>query len=227
MGKKSVIQCLNCGVDVVALRPTRKFCSQKCADTHRHVPKKKISYDAPCANDGCNKIVHYFPRHVKQGKRRYCSRLCCGMANLKNKPLKCVVCNSDFYCSPSQQRDRNRKTCSVACRSKHQTILAEQRLAENPPTQGVLNRRLRYSKKMQMWRTNVFERDNYTCQECGARNGNGKAVILNADHIRPFALFPEQRFDIDNGRTLCKPCHIQTPTYGNKRIYAKNQARSS
>ncbi len=67
-----------------------------------------------------------------------------------------------------------------------------------------------------LWREAVFKRDNYTCQnfECGARSAKGKGVILNADHIKPFSLYPELRYAIDNGRTLCVPCHRLTPTYG-------------
>lgn len=60
-----------------------------------------------------------------------------------------------------------------------------------------------------LWRTAIFERDNYTCVWCGQRGG-----ILNADHIKPWALFPELRFAIDNGRTLCLLCHRTTYTYG-------------
>ena len=82
-----------------------------------------------------------------------------------------------------------------------------------------INNQIRGSLEYRLWRTAVFERDNYTCIWCGARNGNGKSVILNADHIKPFALFPELRFAIDNGRTLCKPCHITTETYGNKKRF--------
>ena len=75
---------------------------------------------------------------------------------------------------------------------------------------------LRTSKPYRDWRKAVFTRDNYTCRECGARNGNGEAVYLNADHIKPFALYPELRFDLSNGRTLCLRCHKQTSTFGFK-----------
>lgn len=60
-----------------------------------------------------------------------------------------------------------------------------------------------------LWRTAVFERDNYKCVWCGARNGNGKKIELNADHIQSFIDYPELRLAIDNGRTLCRPCHYK------------------
>ena len=60
-----------------------------------------------------------------------------------------------------------------------------------------------------IWRDAVFKRDNYSCRECGARNGNGKKIELNADHIKSFALFPHLRLAIDNGRTLCRECHYK------------------
>ena len=73
------------------------------------------------------------------------------------------------------------------------------------------NKRLRSSLEYVDWRTKVFQRDNYTCQECGSRG-----VYLQADHIKPFAFYPELRFAIDNGRTLCVPCHKKTNTYAGK-----------
>src|SRR3990167_306061 len=54
-----------------------------------------------------------------------------------------------------------------------------------------LNAKIRSSFEYKLWRKAIFERDNYTCIWCGTKSGNGKAVILNADHIKPFALFPE------------------------------------
>lgn len=78
------------------------------------------------------------------------------------------------------------------------------------------NARIRTSLEYRLWRESVFKRDNYTCIWCGVRSGNGKAIILHADHIKPFALFPEFRFAIDNGRTLCAECHKTTDTYAGK-----------
>ena len=90
---------------------------------------------------------------------------------------------------------------------------------KNPNWKGGIstqNNLIRRSLEMKLWKKSVFERDNYTCIWCGAKNGLGKNVCLEADHIKPFALYPELRFAIDNGRTLCKKCHKSTETYGFK-----------
>ena len=79
-----------------------------------------------------------------------------------------------------------------------------------------LHKKIRKTLEYRMWRRSVFDRDNYTCIWCGARSGDGKKIILQADHIKPFALYPALRFAIDNGRTLCLSCHRKTDTYGGK-----------
>jgi len=55
---------------------------------------------------------------------------------------------------------------------------------------------------LRKWRKSVFERDNYTCGIC-----NAKGNSMNAHHIDCWADYPDRRFDISNGVTLCKPCH--------------------
>ena len=81
-----------------------------------------------------------------------------------------------------------------------------------------INENIRKSLEYRIWRSSVFLRDNYTCIWCMVKGGWSKElksdIKLNADHIKPFALFPELRFAIDNGRTLCESCHRKTDTYG-------------
>lgn len=74
------------------------------------------------------------------------------------------------------------------------------------------NEKLRASPEYRFWRKSVFERDKYTCQICQI-----KGVYVQADHIKPFAFYPELRFELSNGRTLCVPCHRKTETYGYKK----------
>jgi 5-methylcytosine-specific restriction endonuclease McrA len=77
-------------------------------------------------------------------------------------------------------------------------------------------KRLRGTAQYISWRKAVFERDDYTCLFCGIRG-----ATLNADHILPFAFFPELRFDISNGRTLCEECHRTTDTFATKALQFK------
>ena len=72
-----------------------------------------------------------------------------------------------------------------------------------------INEAIRKSLEYKLWRKAVFERDNFTCIWC-----DKKDKTIQADHIKPFSLFPELRFAIDNGRTLCHDCHKTTDTYG-------------
>lgn len=52
-----------------------------------------------------------------------------------------------------------------------------------------------------MWRGLVLKRDGFRCQQCGSTED------LNVHHIMPFAQYPELRFEVSNGITLCENCH--------------------
>lgn len=87
----------------------------------------------------------------------------------------------------------------------------------NPNWKGGVTGELRLArncKAYKEWCKKVFERDNYTCQICGdgCEKGRGKHITLNAHHINSFAKYPELRYDISNGITLCYPCHIPNGT---------------
>lgn len=61
------------------------------------------------------------------------------------------------------------------------------------------------------WKAQVFVRDGRLCVLCGS------GERIEADHIKPFSTYPEFRFDVNNGRTLCHECHRSTETYGNSK----------
>lgn len=88
-----------------------------------------------------------------------------------------------------------------------------------------LHRIIRGCYRYRQWRSDVFTRDDFTCQMCDVHGG-----YLEADHIKMFssiirennirtieeAITCEELWNINNGRTLCRPCHEKTPTYARK-----------
>lgn len=54
------------------------------------------------------------------------------------------------------------------------------------------------------WREEVYKRDDYTCQVC-----NERSTLLNAHHLNSWDTHESERFDTDNGITLCEKCHIE------------------
>ena len=67
------------------------------------------------------------------------------------------------------------------------------------------NKRIRSTVNWAKWRASVFARDSFTCKECGVRGG-----FLEPHHIIPIRSDKNKLFDINNGITLCRPCHQKT-----------------
>lgn len=61
--------------------------------------------------------------------------------------------------------------------------------------------------RYQDWRNSVLSRDKYTCQHC-QRICKKYEKGLAAHHIKPYASYPELRFELSNGLTLCRECHM-------------------
>ena len=152
-------------------------------------------------------------RHNEQTKKKI------GDANaiaLKGKILSAETRRKMSIAAPKTKSIAHRKAMSEARKGVKSQWWRDGRSKENHI--------IRESVEIKLWRESVFKRDDYTCQICGVHSGNAKRVTLNADHIKPFAYFPELRFELSNGRTLCVDCHKKTDTFGRKaiNIYEKN-----
>lgn len=154
----------------------------------------------------CGKPKYFKPYRVKTAK--YCSLKCRPIWNrgltMKDKRvfrnvMKTALINKGKCFSPETLFKVNDKRISKQCHWNWKGGISSP------------NKIIRSSGEYKKWRIKVFERDNYTCIWCGQRGGK-----LNADHIKPFCNYPELRFDIGNGRTLCERCHQKTETWGSR-----------
>ncbi|OGT23775.1 MAG: hypothetical protein A2W47_04305 [Gammaproteobacteria bacterium RIFCSPHIGHO2_12_38_15] len=66
-----------------------------------------------------------------------------------------------------------------------------------------VNYKIRQSLEYQIWRKEVYAKDKYKCRLCN------KKKQLVAHHIKLFSEFPELRFSVDNGITLCRSHHAK------------------
>lgn len=140
----------------------------------------------------------------------------------------CLTCNGEFKTKASLVARGQGKYCGWPCywvskkgkpswnkglklSSEHLAKISGENANNWQGGKTSENQIIRHRKEYREWRVAVYERDNYTCQECQKIGGN-----LNADHIKPFAHYPELRFELSNGRTLCVECHYKTDTFGHK-----------
>lgn len=152
-----------------------------------------------CAVCGGDFWTHAF----RADTAKYCSKACWARRAAK------FACET---CGKTCQRDSRRaRFCSQACYRKHAVGPGAARWKGGSSLE---TERGRASAELAKWRKAVFQRDSYTCQHCEA-----KGCELHAHHIQPFANFPDLRFDISNGQTLCVVCHgsVHGKDFSNRR----------
>jgi 5-methylcytosine-specific restriction endonuclease McrA len=153
-----------------------------------------------CQN--CNQEFKAYHKH-----RRYCSRICKVIGTSNRIELKCDNCGKLYKVPPStykwnRLRNYTHTFCSKQCKSKFHIREGSPRWIKDRNMLKDKKHTIRFSDDMKNWREQIFKRDNYQCQIC-----KQVGASLNAHHIKPFAIYPNERFNIDNGITLCTICH--------------------
>jgi hypothetical protein len=85
-----------------------------------------------------------------------------------------------------------------------------------------INKRIRSLSNYNEWRVNVFQRDKFTCSECGksgvyleAHHVIGLKEIIKKYNLKTIEEFMncEQLWNLDNGKTVCFVCHKKIDKY--------------
>lgn len=182
--------------------------------------KKKKGYNYPLICEVCNGrfLVTKTLSHGKR-KQRFCSSACFGRHRMeiykdktnhprwKKEGRGCLLCGGE-------KKFPYRKYCGRKCAcivnskrargSKRPALQGE----NNPNWKGGVSGRhesIRKSYKYGEWRKCVYENWGWGCAWCGERATSSNIV---AHHIMLFSKFPEQRFNPQNGITMCRSCHL-------------------
>lgn len=145
----------------------------------------------------CGKEMQCRPKRI----RKYCGYACLGKSK-SVEPYKCIDCGKKLHWGS--------KRCKK-CFGK--TIRGE----KAPSWKGgitPINKSIRNSPKYKVWRTKVYKRDDYTCQNCGIKG----LKTLQVHHLKSFSEYPKLRFIMPNAITLCLNCHKKTDTYCNNKF---------
>ena len=147
----------------------------------------------------------------------YCSRLCYEVWWKANRPFhqigsacynwkggkierECRQCHVKFFVGRNHLSN-TRNFCSVTCMGGYYTGSRSHLWKGGVSSERGLARR---TPEYATWRLSVYRRDHFLCVLCLKHER-----LMDAHHIKQFFAYPELRYDVENGVTLCRYCHSQ------------------
>jgi len=138
-----------------------------------------------------------------------------------NNPTKvCIVCGKEYPVS-RRKREEKRKFCSHKCRGKHFSGSMNGNWLGDKAKNRDHNERQRIicSDEYLSWRRAVLNRDDWHCQCCGSK----KNLVVH--HIVCYWDYPDERFEMENGVTVCRSCH--TNIHLNKILFVRESSETN
>jgi len=188
-------RCLSCGN--IFYRSNKKdwlnskFCSHKCINKGRTPWNKGKKSNIPAWNKGLKKCLNTGRTHIKKGQH-LSAKTQFGNKEPWNKG------KSGVYSKEHLEKMRN-------IRLGNPLHFKIPRGVNHWNWKGGVtseNSKLRKSVSFRLWRNDVYQRDNFTCQKCLVRGGR-----LNPHHIKNLADNKIDCYKVKNGITLCEKCH--------------------
>ena len=207
----------------------KKSCCAVCGKIFKqvgnHIEKHHISikeyYDAFMKKEGDGLCKHCgqptkFTADLSKAYSDYCSNSCSALGTGKGK----------WMLGKKASKETKKKISKATKGKTYEEIYGKERAAKERLSRTISNRvRWEGKKKNDIrphqncdykyteWRTAVFKRDHFQCKKCHRKG------YLEAHHKKPWATYPELRYIITNGMTLCRRCHKKI----HKTIYIKRQ----
>lgn len=202
--------CELCGSTFTTAKQVAKFCSLECTGmTRRRRVKKSCSY--------CGNGIEVLHGNLKW-EYHYCNQRC-RSEHLKvlllseNNPnwdrteKECDGCEKVIQVRPFDLKNTVNHFCSNDCYKANigRFYSGENNSNWNFNLSDEERLDTRRYPEYYKWRSEVYERDDYTCQ-CCASNKSGSLI---AHHIYNYSEHKKLRVNVDNGITLCKHCHLE------------------
>lgn len=189
--------------------PEQKSAISKMVQANRDPAEVMASHAKGLAVRLKNAVDFADQRATRLGGKAKCSicgaeRALTGRRYLNKEKLDiCRSCAASNKTGSEAVRAGNRKRSVWMNTPKYRDAMVG---PSNPRWKGGITaeqQRLRHSSEYRQWNRAVMERDDFTCQICEKRGGK-----LHAHHLQEWANFPEFRYVVGNGITLCKQCHV-------------------
>lgn len=166
-----------------------KYCSWPCKIKAQSgdKPEARLGENRKC--ETCGKEFYAERLRINKGWSRFCSWGCHDVFQRRHRVVShCKTCGKEMILKPFDIKNNHKLFCSHACFGK--ATRSEFYVADH---RGV--------PLTSRWRKAVLERDGYRCCACGdgARIGH---------HVRSWKENPDSRWDLGNGVSLCKKCHL-------------------
>lgn len=163
----------------------------------------------------CGTIFYRRGNRKFRGTFRTCSKECKNKQQskykFKNRPrtgktIECKLCGKKRYFPPSAIQAYCSKACYWADEKSNLP-----RGANHYAFKGGVKYIRHSDLRLRKWQRLIRGKSGRKCAACHRTDG-----IMHADHILPWADFPDYRYDLSNGQILCKECHAMKTSEENK-----------
>lgn len=161
----------------------------------------------------CQKPRAIYPSDAKLGRGRYCSKSCATKDRNARRTYK-----TGWKLSEDRKRKWHEGRDKWMREHPDEVKNFGQRFPNHkgplsPAWRGGVTKEYRnfhiaHWDELKVWRKQIFLRDGFHCQKCGTNRR------LEAHHKIPLSVDKSKAFDLDNGITLCRTCHMKEEGFG-------------